>query len=174
MTKTLEDLPPIQRSAVFSSDGLYRYRLIRRWGSGRTVLFVCHNPSVAGKDIDDPTAVRMMRFAWFWGYDGVLVGNLGARVSTDPSDLVGIADPIGPENDTHLEDMSKSASLRIVAWGAGMLSEDVRARAVLALLSKHGDVHCLARTKEGFPRHPLARGKQRIPDETWPELYAQP
>jgi len=51
------------------------------------VLFVCLNPSIADGEKDDPTVVRMMRFAEAWGYGGFYVGNLFAFVLTDASKL---------------------------------------------------------------------------------------
>lgn len=172
--------PEMQRSSVFSADRRYRFRLERRWGPGPVALFVCHNPSIAGRrsdpddartEIDDPTAARMMSFAWFWGCDGLLVGNLGALVSTHPDGLIGVPDPIGPDNDAHIVEMAAQAVIRIAAWGAGPLAVTSRASKVLDLLVQFGDVHCLARTADGYPRHPLARGRHRVLDETWPQPF---
>mgnify|MGYP001599210789 CR=1 FL=1 len=56
----------------------------------------------------------------------------------------------------------------IVAWGNdGAL--DGRDRKVLAMLRCFGvRVHHLGLTKSGYPKHPLARGKHRIPGDTTP------
>ena len=46
------------RTATISDDGVYRYRLGRRWDDRSPVLFVMLNPSTADADIDDPTIRR--------------------------------------------------------------------------------------------------------------------
>jgi hypothetical protein len=39
--------PHVHRTALFSRDRRYRYRLGRRWGDGAAVCFVLLNPSPA-------------------------------------------------------------------------------------------------------------------------------
>jgi len=57
----------VQRAAVLSRDGLYRYALRRVWDPARpAVLFIGLNPSTADHRIDDPTIRRCVRFARDW------------------------------------------------------------------------------------------------------------
>jgi hypothetical protein len=57
----------MNRSAVISRDGLYRYALRRVWQAKPTVLFIGLNPSTADQR-DDPTLQRCIRFAMAWGF----------------------------------------------------------------------------------------------------------
>jgi len=77
--------------------------------------------------------------------------NAFAYRSTDPNVLKTLEDPVGPENDRHLQELSAGAGVVIVAWGFhGALNG--RQEDVLKLLK---DPQYLALTKDGNPRHPL-------------------
>jgi hypothetical protein len=157
---------PIVGTAVFSDDGRYRYRLTRDLspiapdGVG-TVNFVLLNPSTATAEVDDPTIRRCTQFACAWGYRRLVVTNLFAYRATDPAELRQVADPVGPENDWHLDCAANHVQtlLVVLAWGThgSYLGRD---KAVLALLAQHRHLYaappmCLGVTKAGAPRHPL-------------------
>ena len=90
--------------AVFSPCGRYRWWLGRIWQPrGPRLLFVGLNPSRADAQRDDPTLRRLQTFARDWGYGGLEVVNLFARISASPAVLRRSADPVGPENDRWLE-----------------------------------------------------------------------
>jgi hypothetical protein len=142
----------VQRSAVLSPCGTYRYELARRWTAGPVVGWVMLNPSTADASADDPTIRRCTAFAKAWGYGGLVVRNLYALRATDPAELARHPDPIGPDNDAHLARCVREP-LTVVAWGA---RGDVRGRDVLALLEHLGiQPYRLAATGDGHPRHPL-------------------
>ena len=84
----------MERDAAMSECGQYRYRLGRQWGPGQYLLFVMLNPSTADEVVNDPTVERCERRARLWGYDGLVVTNLFALVSTDPKGLLAAADPM--------------------------------------------------------------------------------
>ena len=109
------------------------------------------NPSTADASIDDPTVRRCVRFAHDWGYDRLLMVNLFAYRSTDPSVLLDVDDPIGPSNDRILRESISESDCVVAAWGArgGLLQRD---QTVLAMLD---DVYCIGLTAAGMPRHPL-------------------
>ena len=48
-------IPPVHRTALFSRDRRFRYRLGRRWGDGAAACFVLLNPSTADETREDPT-----------------------------------------------------------------------------------------------------------------------
>ena len=108
----------LKKSAEISECGQYRYRLSRRWGPGLPTLFIMLNPSTADAEIDDPTIRRCMGFAKSWGRDGIEVVNLFAFQATSPKDMQTAADPVGPENEVHVEEAVAECFEVICAWGA--------------------------------------------------------
>lgn len=102
----------INKGAIISACGNYRYRLWREWrlhprpaqwrmwtdddgapvldGAGQQLgeplscVFVMLNPSTADGDQDDPTIRRCVAYAKAWGYDRMEVVNLFAWRSTEP------------------------------------------------------------------------------------------
>lgn len=150
--------PVLERSAVISGDGRYRYELRRVWNSDRpTVGWIMLNPSTADADHDDPTIRRCVSFARAWGYGGIVVRNLFAYRATDPRALRFQTDPVGPANDEHLMGGAHGGDgITICAWGAHGTYRN-RDLAVVALLCRDPDVrvHHLGLTKDGAPRHPL-------------------
>ncbi|MES2737248.1 MAG: DUF1643 domain-containing protein [Verrucomicrobiota bacterium] len=151
MTDLFPELPA-PSTAVLSSCRLYRYELWRRWDASKPhVLFIGLNPSTADETTDDPTIRKCVTYAKTWGYGALCMANLFAWRATDPDEMKIVSDPIGPENDATLVRLSKEAPLTVVAWGnhGTHLS---RSASVLGML---GNVHCLHRTKEDQPGHPL-------------------
>ena len=165
----------MRRSAEISEDGLYRYRLIRRWDDRRHLLpFVMLNPSIADAEHDDPTIRRCIGFAQRLDFGGIGVWNLYAYRATDPFDLwqaqrEGV-DIVGPDNDRRLRNILAFCHLQgvdvVAAWGANAPAE--RVAQVLALPYADLTLHALGVTKDGAPKHPLARGLHRIPDDARP------
>lgn len=148
----------VKRTAILSTDGLYRWQLGRRWDTRPLCAFAMLNPSTADAYIDDPTVIRCMDFAWDWGYGGIVVVNAYALRSTDPRELWTHPDPVGAENDDHLNRVAEDIRLIILAWG-GKARQD-RAQAVAEILHRcyahGGQLATLGWTKtEWGPRHPL-------------------
>lgn len=160
-TALFGDAQEIQRSAVISDDGLYRYRLDRWWGPesegmGSTRLpFVMLNPSTADADVDDPTIRRCMGFARREGFNGITVVNLGAGRATNPDDWAAMEDPEGPENLAYLVDVAETAGQIVAAWGAHPHALNQGAFVLRILRDEGIPVLCLGTTKAGAPRHPL-------------------
>ncbi len=142
-------------SAKLSEDGHYRYTLERRWGDGKTVVFVMLNPSTADASQDDPTIRRCVNFARLWGYSGLVVVNLYAWRDGDPNNLPDTRDEaIGPENDEAILDSARRAHLVVCAWGTHGAKWG-RGDEVLKMLRAHTVPHALRLTKDGHPSHPL-------------------
>src|SRR5262245_13227298 len=107
-----------QSSAELSPCGRYRYALTRTWGDPKKVVcWVMLNPSTADADQDDPTIRRCLGFSRAWGAGGLVVVNLFALRATDPDQLRIAADPVGPDNDSHLS-TAAFGRLVVAAWGA--------------------------------------------------------
>src|ERR1700684_272716 len=78
----------MEREAVISDCGKYRYLLRRAWDHTKPrVLFVMLNPSTADASIDDPTIRACIRLCKAHGFGSFEVVNLYAWRSTDPQAL---------------------------------------------------------------------------------------
>jgi len=168
--------PPfgVSRTAWFSRDGRYRYRLGRRWGDdhgsdgptggpdGGIVTWVMLNPSTADAVTDDPTIRRVIGLSRAWGYGGCEVVNLFALRTTTPAGLRGVVDPAGPGNRAAVGaalDAVAPGGVVVVAWGACRVAGVPVAAAAERLLAavRHRALRpvALARNADGSPRHPL-------------------
>jgi hypothetical protein len=145
------------REARLSDCRRYRYTLGRRWGDKeKRVTWIMLNPSVADAEIDDATIKKCMKFTERLGHDSMMVVNLFAYRATDPEELVGVEDPVGPENGHWVRQACHQAPLIIAAWGAIKKQLLGAARAIFGIIGKEGYVlKCLGKTKNGMPRHPL-------------------
>lgn len=144
-------------AAVFdSSRREYRYLLTRVWNDNAPlVVFVMLNPSTADAMADDPTIRRCKSFAEREGAGGIVVVNLFALRSTDPSALLHHDDPVGPVNDLFIWHHAVGAPRVIAAWGAAGVQRG-RGERVAGMLRERGvDVQCFGTTSTGQPRHPL-------------------
>jgi len=155
--------------AVLSPDKVDRYVLDRRVGDGEGIcLFVMLNPSTADALKDDPTIRRCMKFAKRWGYEEMRAVNLFAFRSPHPKDLKDTDAPMGVLNDTYLRVQATVADRVVCAWGNGNpldITEQVeKLRGILPLER----TVCLGCTQSGQPKHPLARGMHRTPDDFQP------
>lgn len=147
----------MQRSAVISPCGRYRYRLSRWWSDGMRMPFVMLNPSTADGLVDDPTIRRCVGFAKAAGMAGIEVVNLFPWRATDPRALVAaraagedVAHRV--ERDAHiLAVLESDAAFPIAAWGAHPLA----ALEVQSVLGLSDLWFVLGLTKDGHPRHPL-------------------
>lgn len=150
----------MNRSAIISDCQRYRYVLKREWQHDLPgVLFVALNPSTADGEQDDPTVRRCVGFAKSWGFGKLIIANLFALRSSHPSLLLTDADPVGPQNDRWLCELSTEYDLTIAAWGVhGALRQ--RATEVLPRLC---NVHHLGLTTAGHPKHPLYLPKTTRP-----------
>lgn len=98
--------------AVFSPCQRYRYWLERRFSEGDgTAVFVMLNPSTATAETNDPTIRRCIGFARSWGCDYLVVVNIFAFRATDPKVMKAEADPVGSDNDRHLQPMPTPPAL---------------------------------------------------------------
>lgn len=164
-------------TAIFGGkNNRFRYELRRVWDGRKPLLVVCMlNPSTADHQKDDPTILALIHFARLWGYGGLLVVNLCAFRASSPTVMMAAADCIGTENEDHIERALAYAQANgrqaLAAWGNDgqfmTLEPHVRNRAsVLGV-----DLICLGTTNSGAPKHPMARGRHRIPRDQKPLLW---
>jgi hypothetical protein len=166
----------MERAALISDDGLYRYRLSRSWGSARPMTFVMLNPSTADGLTDDNTIRKCIGFAGREGAGGIDVVNLFALRVSKPVHLFDgtiAEDPEGPDNLFHvqqaIEDVVFGGGMVVCGWGAKTGVERSTAHAeILSLAAANAvDFRCLVRNANGSPKHPLyIKNDQPLVD--WP------
>jgi hypothetical protein len=146
------------RQTILSPDRVYRYCLWREWATGEGYCAIVGlNPSKADEVEDDPTITRCIAFAKSWGCNALCMLNLFAYRATKPEEMKKAIDPIGPDNNKHLIELTKEAKILLAAWGTHGNYQN-RDRQVLHLLSSQTIPalwKCLGKTQDGFPRHPL-------------------
>lgn len=146
----------LERDAVISDCGKYRYLLRRTWDFNKPrALFIMLNPSTADASIDDPTIRSCVRLSKSWGYGSFEVVNLFAWRATDPAELMKASSPIGPNNDGAIESAVNRCDMPICAWGAHKLAPSRARRVWETIKSRRPEVFCLGTTKSGAPKHPL-------------------
>ncbi len=157
----------LERDAVISDCGQYRYLLRRTWDHDRMrALFVMLNPSTADADIDDPTIRSCARLCRSWGYGSFEVVNLFGWRASDPKELAKADDPVGPKNDGIADAAISRCDVAICAWGAHAMAER-RASAMINLIGANRPAaFCLGQTKGGSPKHPLY-----LKTGTMPEVF---
>lgn len=155
---------------VLSDDDVYEYRADRWWADGPRLAFVGCNPSLitwqTGARLD-PTSANCEAIARRDGYAGVTMLNLWALRGTDPHELRGHSDPIGPGWAEAFDEAVRNVEFVVGAWGtapfcAGTRVARRRIADVVERLDTFGlEVHCLGHTADGEPRHPSLRGVSR-------------
>lgn len=148
----------VRRSALF--DGPFRLRLERDYSRpGPTATWLMVNPSKGDNKEDDPTLGRIGGLSARLGFGRSIVANKFALVATDVRELALAEDPIGPDNDRHIEQALRDADVHIVAWGPlAKLPARLRGRwrEVAAIADRVGcRLLCLGTVSDGQPRHPL-------------------
>lgn len=158
----------VKRSAEISECGRYRWALYRSWSGGTKgiVCFIMLNPSKADGSIDDPTIRRCIAFAMAWGYSGMVIVNLFALRSTDPKELWKENNPMGgARNDSEILGAVEGSNLTVAAWGTKM---PYRRDWEVEKLLKGQPIHCLKKSKNGSPVHPLYQPANLTPQPVTP------
>jgi hypothetical protein len=168
--------PSVQKSAVISACRCYRYELRRIWDARKRLLVACLlNPSTADDETDDPTLRELIYFAKLWGYGGLSVVNLNAFRAAHPSEMMAQTTCVGPKNSEFIDAAFAFACHQgtpfLVAWGndGDHLGRDewFIARARLHAVS----LICLGKNRDGSPKHPMSRGRHRIPRDQQPTMF---
>jgi hypothetical protein len=156
----------LDRSAVISDCGRFRYSLRRTWqqrlfGDKGVCAFAMLNPSTADGKEDDATIRKVVGFANRWGYSGLVVVNVFAYRATDPDELLNPpVDPVGPDADFHTLKALAGVSLIVAGWGSHRAlrhpPREGRVTRFLEVLRETGaPVQALKLSKQGNPYHPL-------------------
>lgn len=146
-------------SATLSPCGTWRYDLTRRIGDGPTAAIVGVNPSTADAIKDDQTIRKDLGFAARIGWGRIVKINKFAGRATDVRELRNMSDPIGPENDAHIERVIRDCDVLVFAWGPlSKLPRHLRSRWKFlhdTAQAAGKSPLCWGVAKDGHPRHPL-------------------
>lgn len=167
-------------------DGLFRFSLFRRWDRARpwTAWLMC-NPSTADAEEDDPTVRRVVHFSKRVGGGGALIVNVWPFRTPYPTDLWpalrrgDVSQEAIQRNLAAIRDAADKAFNGFVAFGAEPARRYPDAVAVALEAFAPARVSpwrpmCLGTNPDGFPLHPLARGKFAIPNDREPVLWERP
>lgn len=156
------------RVTKFSKDRRYRYYLYIKLGFGPNINFILLNPSTADEVNNDPTVSRCIERANSYGYGGVIITNIFALRSTQPSMLYKTKDPIGPENDINII-IAANESIEIVCGWGNHGTHLNRGDEVREMMGKFYALSCLKLTSKGQPSHPLYLPYSLLPKAWRPE-----
>jgi len=146
----------MERTAKISECGRYRFVLTRVWDAGLPrACIIMLNPSTADALVDDATVRALIRLLMELGYGGFEVVNLFAYRATDPRELAGANDPVGPMNDIYITGTVSRCDAVVCAWGAHkFVVQSMRGIEVQKLIAPR-TLRCFGTTKAGAPMHPL-------------------
>lgn len=165
----------MQRGAIISDCGTYRYSLQRQWDpTTPRALWVMLNPSTADALEDDATVRRCIGFSKRWKCGGLTIINLFAFRATNPAELKVAKDPVGPENDHYIRAAVRAYHAGVyqrvvVAWGTHGWYQGRGAIVTDRLRRLNVPTQCLGVTKNDQPKHPL-----RLPYATVCKPWGKP
>lgn len=186
MGRDLFGEPVLRRSAVFNGPGV-GLKLSRDWAPGPRALVIGCNPSNAGADRDDPTSSWWNAWFHLFGFGGYDAMNLYPFVSTDPVECRRVADWSATNdwwardqllfvNLPLLIDAAKAAHQVFVCWGGIAWDQDWIEHVVEEIqtgVAPYPTLWCWGTTKNGAPKHPMARGQHRIPHDQQPLVWRE-
>lgn len=168
----------IQRDAVLSDDGVFRFSLLRSWKGDEPLswaVFCGLNPSMADGKVDDPTTRREIAFAKSLGATGLLKVNITPFRAKDPSSLrakksVWSTKSVREANFAVIRDAvsvgrGRSGVGVFAAWGS--VPKCLRYERELAIVALGTPIMCFGLTLAGEPRHTLYLPKTTVPQEWW-------
>jgi len=155
----------MERNAVISMCGKYRYWLSRKWddiNDNEMVCWVMLNPSIADGNVDDPTIRKCIGFSKQIGSGGLQVVNLFAYRATNPRELLNVRDPVGVQNCRWLRDILLKSNKVIFAWGSNGGKKKlidvgplILINNIVLLQNMQEKFFRFGLTKNGQPLHPL-------------------
>ena len=150
----------MERDAIISECGLYRYRL-DRWiqETGCVFAYFGVNASTADADSEDQTTRKWRGFTLRNGGSRYIAANPFAFRATDVRELAKVSDPVGPENARYLREIIAEADVLVPCWGnTSKVPKHLRHHfdELRDLLIGSGkSVKTFGLTSAGDPKHPL-------------------
>lgn len=139
----------MNRSAIFSDCGQYRFSLSRTWSGGATLQLIGLNPSTANAESDDPTIRRIITLAKSNGYGGIVMTNLFPFITAYPKELLA-DDHYISRNDFVLKAVKIDCEDVCFCWGNFNFPERI-----YSVVEMFPDALCFGKNKNGSPKHPL-------------------
>lgn len=174
----------MHRTAIFA--GAERLELGRRWGPGPIACMIGCNPSTADAFRDDPTCLWWIKWCQLFGFGGFTAVNLYPFCTSSPDECRRIVEAAESGQDWAARDriqfsnlptlvrVSKAADQVFACWG-NIAWDDVWIEHVVEEIQTgegpYPDLWCWGMTNSGAPKHPMARGKHRIPRDQKPILW---
>lgn len=169
------------REASFSDDGKMRWLLRERWAVGPLAVWLMLNPSWASATRNDMTILRVGFFSQAWGYAGWAVVNMYPFITPSPAeceafcegtslDLQAWGKAMETNRSTILAE-AQQAAIVIGAWGAADWCKTHAERITRDVLGVVPTIHCLGVNSDGSPKHPMARGRNRVPNTQRPAVW---
>ena len=165
------------REATFEGpEGVYRFHLGQQLHerNQRSLLVIGLNPSTATHLETDPTIRKLEKLARAMAFDRLDMTNLHPLRSTEPVGLLEHRRATSWPNATERRAEAEATNLHVIRWMAARaetvlcawggpyspramqdLVAGLARRVVSALVADGRTLHCLALTKDGYPRHPL-------------------
>lgn len=176
----------MQRGARLSSCGTYRWTLTRTWDERPKLVVVMFNPSKADASVDDPTITLLCQIAAHNRFGGIVVVNgipLRSSSPAEAADMVNTWDKRQAwyerdalqANLAEIQTQVERAGAVLLAWGALAdrcdLWFDHVLEEVTCAMPLSSELYCLGKTAAGYPKHPMARGKHKVPKDATLQLW---
>lgn len=168
------------RAARLSRCGTYRWTLTRAWDGRSKLLVVMFNPSKADHHVDDQTIILLCHIAAHNGFGGIVVVNGIPLRSPKPAEAIDMVNTWDVRqawyerdalhaNLAEIQKQVERAGAVLLAWGA--LADrcpfwfDNVLEEIESALPDGVPLYCLGKTAGGYPKHPMARGKHKVPKD---------
>lgn len=154
----------ISSGEIYSYCKKYRYDLWRIWDTNLKYLMVIGlNPCAADRTISDPYLKRCAVFARKWGFGGIHLCNLFGFQVSNSKVLLLHHDPVGKDNDYHIERVAGESGMVLAAWG-NLGDHMLRDEAVMAITGKLNiNVRHMGMTIKAHPVNLLFVSQRTIP-----------
>jgi len=186
--------PVMVASSVRAELG-YRFTLTYRWNPDPVLPWIMLNPAEAGTTREfDMTARRVCRFSYRWGFGGALLLNVVPKITAKPRELIewlkwdersdwSARDALF-ENWSIVAKELADRDAAMIAWGASLSTVGLNGYEFDVMVEHMFDAindpegprdkllrtFCLGLSGSGYPLHPMARGKHRVPDDRRPVI----
>jgi hypothetical protein len=149
-------------NAIFNENRTYRYRLWRMNDQPKKVLlYIMLNPSSADENRNDNTIKRLFNFTNDFGYDGFIVCNLCAIISTNSKKIKNkiILSKLDMTIIKDTLDKIPIIEKVVYAWGSNNKIDKkqiYKISSLTELLEQYGHKpYCFSFNNDGSPKHPL-------------------